>query len=63
MSDYFEDFPEENPANWDPNGNYNPYWRAEAERQRIAFQKLDQSLRRIHPPAPRSDQPPDRSKD
>jgi hypothetical protein len=44
MSDYFEDFPEENPANYDENGN--PLDRQETERLRIANEKLDDALRR-----------------
>ncbi len=46
MSDYFEDFPEENPAHWDPKGNFDPHWRDEVERQRTAYERLDQILRR-----------------
>jgi hypothetical protein len=47
MSDYFEDFPEENPANFDERGQFNPSHREEAERLRIANEKLDEALR--HP--------------
>ena len=49
-SDYFEDFPEENPANHDEHGRYNPEHRAERERQRIANEKLDAALRRKQSP-------------
>jgi hypothetical protein len=41
FSDYFEDFPEENPANYDANGLYNPKHREENERLRNAMEKLD----------------------
>lgn len=40
-SDYFEDFPEKNPANYDEHGRFDPEHRAERERQRIAYEKLD----------------------
>lgn len=45
-SDYFEDFPEENPANYDEHGRYDPnhVLRAEAKRFSIACQRLDESL-------------------
>jgi hypothetical protein len=49
-SDYFEDFPEENPANYDEQGRYNPGHRAESERLRIANEKVDAALRRNHAP-------------
>jgi hypothetical protein len=46
-SEYFEDFPEEDPGNYDERGNYDPdrRLRAEAERQRLAHRKLDETLR------------------
>ena len=44
-SDYFEDFPEENPANYDKSGRFNPNHSAEAERQRIASERLTQTVR------------------
>lgn len=47
-SDYFEDFPEENPANYDEFGQYDPDGRLRKERQeqKIANQKLDEVLAR-----------------
>ena len=46
-SDYFEDFPQEDPGNYDERGRYDPdrRLRAEAERQRLAHRKLDEALR------------------
>ena len=49
FSDYFEQFPEENPANW---GQHDPESRAERERLRIANEKLDEALARKQPPPP-----------
>jgi hypothetical protein len=46
FSDYFEQFPEENPANHNERGQYDPEYRAERERLRIANEKLDAALRR-----------------
>jgi hypothetical protein len=47
FSDYFGDFPEENPANYDAEGRFvTPELRAEIERMRIAFEKLDEALLR-----------------
>ena len=44
FSDYFERFPEENPANHDDLGRYiTPEQRAENERLRIANEKLDEA--------------------
>lgn len=45
-SDYFEDFPEENPANYDEHGRYDPnhLLRDETKRRRIANHRLDESL-------------------
>ncbi len=40
-SDYFEDFPEENPAHIDDKGRFNPDHSEEQERQEIANKKLD----------------------
>lgn len=53
-SEYFEDFPEEDPGNYDERGRFDPdrRLRDESERQRLAHQKLDQALRR-QPPVPR----------
>ncbi len=48
-SEYFEAFPEENPANYDEEGWYNPGHRAEKERLRIANEKLDAAWRRKRP--------------
>lgn len=47
-SEYFEDFPEENPANYDERGRFDPdrLLRSERERQQLANQKLDAVLRR-----------------
>jgi hypothetical protein len=45
FSDYFEQFPEENPANHNERGQYDPEYRAECERLRIASGKLDAALR------------------
>ena len=46
-SDYFEDFPEENPGNYDEYGNYDPNGtlRKERKRQEVAHRKLDEILR------------------
>ena len=41
FSDYFESFPEENPANYDEQGRFNPNHRADAERMRILNEKAD----------------------
>jgi len=46
FSDYFEDFPEENPANYDANGQFNPNHRADAEKLRILSEKLDEAWAR-----------------
>lgn len=45
-SDYFEDFPEENPANYDENGCYDPNGKIRRERSlyKLANKKLDESL-------------------
>ena len=55
-SEYFEEFPEENPANYDAEGR--PLDRAESERLRIANEKLDVRLRirkpRTEPPSRKS---------
>lgn len=56
FSDYFEDFPEQNPANWNERGQYDPAYRAERERLRIAQGKLNAALHR--PPPPAGDTPP-----
>ena len=42
FSNYFEQFPDEDPANW----NSNPQQRAELERLRIAQEKLDEAMLR-----------------
>jgi hypothetical protein len=49
-SDYFEDFPEENPGNYDEFGNYDPNGtiRKERKRQEIAHKKLDKIYLIIH---------------
>ncbi len=45
-SEYFEDFPEENPGNYDERGRFiDSAQRSELERQRLANQRLDE-LRR-----------------
>lgn len=51
-SDYFEDFPEENPANYDKRGRYDPngQLRGEQARQELAHQKLDEVLKQNGPP-------------
>jgi len=57
FSDYFESFPEENPANYDERGHFmTPEQRAEKERLRIAFEKLDEASLRKDPKAAK--QPP-----
>ena len=45
-SEYFEDFPEENPANYDKRGRYDPdgKLRAEEKRQKLAQQRLTEVL-------------------
>ena len=47
-SDYFEDFPDENPGNYDGNGQYDPngQLRQERLRQKTAHKKLDEVLAR-----------------
>lgn len=51
MSDYFEDFPEENPGNYDEFGNYDPNGtlRNERKRQKFAHDKLDEILKKKIP--------------
>jgi hypothetical protein len=49
FSDYFEQFPEENPANQNERGQYDPEYRAEREKRRIANEKLDAALRSKQP--------------
>lgn len=46
MSDYFEDFPEDNPAKYTEDGQYDPnrQIRQELSRQKTAHQKLDDVL-------------------
>jgi hypothetical protein len=46
FSDYFEDFPEENPANYDAQGRFNPNHKADCERLRILNEKLDEAWAR-----------------
>jgi len=48
-SEYFEDFPEENPANYDKSGRYNPGHRAAEQRLKAASEKVVQQ-----PPRPDS---------
>lgn len=45
-SDYFEDFPEENPANYDKQGRYDPNGkiRTEQKQQELAQRRLDEVL-------------------
>lgn len=45
-SDYFEDVPEENPANYDKRGRYDPDGkiRAEEEQQELAQRRLTEVL-------------------
>lgn len=46
-SDYFEDFPEENPANYDENGRYiDREQRRERSQQELANRKLDEVLKK-----------------
>lgn len=51
-SEYFEDFPEENPANYDKRGRYDPNGelRAEEAKQAVAFQRLDETLKQKRTP-------------
>ena len=45
-SEYFEDFPEENPANYDERGRFvDSAQRTELEKQRLANQRLDELSR------------------
>ncbi|MDT4887430.1 hypothetical protein FQZ97_1238840 [compost metagenome] len=46
-SDYFEDFPEENPANYDESGRYDPngIQRQERAKADYAQQRLDEVLK------------------
>jgi hypothetical protein len=46
-SDYFEDFPEENPANYDENGRYDPNGTQRHERTKLnlANQRLTEVLK------------------
>lgn len=60
LSDYFEQFPEESPANHNERGQYDPEYRAERERLRIANEKLDAALRCKQPPS--LDTPPAKPK-
>lgn len=50
-SDYFEDYPEENPGNYDEYGNYDPKGtlRRERKRQETAQNKLDEILKKKLP--------------
>ncbi len=61
FSDYFEQFPEENPANHNERDQYDPEYRAERERLRIASEKLDATLRCKQPLS--SDIPPVKPKE
>jgi len=45
-TDYFEDFPEEDSANYDDKGQFNPGHLEEKERQSIANKKLDEALKK-----------------
>lgn len=47
-SEYFEDFPEENPANYDENGRFDPngVLRREKTQQELANRRLDEVLRK-----------------
>jgi hypothetical protein len=47
-SEYFEDFPEENPANYDRNGRFDPngVHRREQTQQELANRRLDEVLRK-----------------
>ncbi|CAG2148295.1 hypothetical protein [Cupriavidus numazuensis] len=47
-SEYFEDFPEENPANYDKNGRFDPNgrFRKEQSQQELANRRLDEVLRK-----------------
>lgn len=63
MSDYFEDFPEQNPANYDEDGQFNPLHREESERRRIAYAKLEEIRRRKRAPGNTDlPEPPDSEK-
>ena len=46
-SEYFEDFPEENPANHDKNGSYDPNGLLKKEREKNiqAHERLDELLK------------------
>lgn len=50
-SEYFEDFPEENPANYDKQGRYDPngQLRAEQKRMALAQRRLDEVLGKSAP--------------
>lgn len=47
-SEYFEDFPEENPANYDKNGRFDPngILRREQSQQELANRRLDEVLKK-----------------
>jgi hypothetical protein len=47
-SEYFEDFPEENPANHNKNGRFDPngVLRREQSQQELANRRLDEVLRK-----------------
>lgn len=47
-SEYFEDFPEANPANYDKNGHFDPngVLRREQTQQELANRRLDEVLRK-----------------
>ncbi len=52
-SDHFEDFPEENPANYDKKGRYDPNGslRREQATQELAQKRLDEILRKKRTPS------------
>lgn len=54
-SDYFEDFPEENPANYDKGGRFDPNGDLRREREKVehANKKLDEIINsKTKPPRP-----------
>lgn len=52
-SEYFEDFPEENPASYDENGRFDPngVLRREQTRRELANRRLDEVLRQKNRPS------------
>jgi hypothetical protein len=61
FSDYFADFPEEDPANYVGGRFLTPELRAERERLRVANKRLDETLPRKEPDLGRTPPPKPRA--